>query len=55
MSAIEFMPEESLNELTKEELESINRELKDIEEGKIYTHETAHKIYEQYLSNMEST
>ena len=35
--------------LKKEELESINRGLKDIEDGRIHSHETARKIYEKYL------
>ena len=35
--------------LKKEELDSINRGLKDFEEGKIHAHETARKIYEKYL------
>ena len=35
--------------LKKEELESIKRGLKDFEEGKIQSHETARKIYEKYL------
>jgi len=35
--------------LNKEEIESINRGLKDFEEGKTHTHETARKIYEKYL------
>ena len=35
--------------LKKEELESINRGLKDFEEGRIHSHETARKIYEKYL------
>lgn len=35
--------------LNKEELESIERGLKDLEEGKIYSHETARKVYEKYL------
>ena len=35
--------------LKKEELESINRGLKDIEEGRIHSHETPRKIYEKYL------
>jgi predicted transcriptional regulator len=37
---------ESLN---KEELASINKGLKDFEEGKIHSHETARKVYEKYL------
>jgi len=35
--------------LNKEELESINRGLKDFEEGRTHSHETARKIYERYL------
>ena len=35
--------------LKKEEVESINRGLKDFEEGRIHSHETARKIYEKYL------
>lgn len=35
--------------LKKEELESIERGLKDLEEGKIHSHETARKVYEKYL------
>ncbi len=35
--------------LKKEELESIKRGLKDIEEGRVHSHEVAHKIYEKYL------
>jgi hypothetical protein len=35
--------------LKKEELASINRGLKDFEEGRIHSHETARKIYEKYL------
>ena len=35
--------------LKKEELESITRGLKDIEEGRIHSNETAKKIYEKYL------
>lgn len=35
--------------LKKEELESIERGLKDLAEGKIYAHETARKVYEKYL------
>lgn len=37
------------NSLKKEEIESINRGLKDIEEGRVHSHETARKIYEKYL------
>jgi hypothetical protein len=35
--------------LKKEELESIERGLKDLAEGKIHAHETARKIYDKYL------
>jgi len=35
--------------LKKEELESINRGLKDFEEGRIHSHETARGIYGKYL------
>jgi hypothetical protein len=35
--------------LNKEEIESINRGLKDFKEGKIHSHDTARKIYEKYL------
>lgn len=37
------------NSLKKEEIESINRGLKDFEEGRVHSHETARKIYEKYL------
>ncbi|HCY41095.1 MAG TPA: hypothetical protein DHV48_07030 [Prolixibacteraceae bacterium] len=55
MRAIEFIHEESLIEVTTEELKSINRGLRDFEEGKIHSNETARKIYERYLSNLQST
>ncbi|MCD4679124.1 MAG: hypothetical protein K8S00_01935 [Bacteroidales bacterium] len=32
-----------------EEIESINRGLKDFEEGRVHSHETAREIYEKYL------
>jgi len=35
--------------LKKEELESINRGLKDIEEGRVHSHESVKKLYEKYL------
>lgn len=35
--------------LNKEELESIERGLKDLEDGRIHSHETARKTYEKYL------
>jgi predicted transcriptional regulator len=35
--------------LNQEELESINRGLKDFEEGRTHSHDTAQKVYEKYL------
>nr|NQU91435.1 hypothetical protein [Bacteroidota bacterium] len=35
--------------LKQEELESINRGLKDFEDGNVHSNETARKIYEKYL------
>ena len=35
--------------LNKEELESIKRGLKDLEEAKLHPHEIARKVYEKYL------
>jgi hypothetical protein len=35
--------------LKKEEIESIKRGLKDISEGKVYSHETALEVYGKYL------
>lgn len=35
--------------LKKEELESIKRGLRNLEDGKIHSHETARKVYEKYL------
>jgi tryptophanyl-tRNA synthetase len=35
--------------LKKEEIESINRGLKDFEEGRTHSHDTARKVYETYL------
>ena len=35
--------------INQEEIESINRGLKDFEEGKTHSHDTARKIYEKYL------
>ncbi len=35
--------------LNKEEIESIEEGLKDLEEGRVHSHETARKIYEKYL------
>ena len=37
------------NELNQEEKESIDRGLKDIEEGRVHHHEAAQKLYEKYL------
>ncbi len=37
------------DELNKEEIESINRALKNIEEGKVHSHESVKKLYEKYL------
>ena len=37
------------DELNKEEIESISRGLKNIEEGKVHSHESARKLYEKYL------
>jgi hypothetical protein len=55
MTSEEFKPKEPSKEILKDELDSINRGLKDFEEGKIHSNETARKIYEQYLSNLEIT
>lgn len=35
--------------LKKEELDSIKRGLKDFEEGRTHSHESARKLYEKYL------
>jgi hypothetical protein len=35
--------------LNKEELKSIERGLKDLEDGKIHSYDTARKVYERYL------
>jgi predicted transcriptional regulator len=35
--------------LKKEEIDSINRGLKDFEEGRTHSHDTARKVYEKYL------
>jgi len=37
------------NEISISEKESIESGLKDIEEGRIHSHETARKVYEKYL------
>jgi len=38
-----------LDTLKNEEIESINRGLKDFEEGRTHSHDTARKVYERYL------
>ncbi|MFA5418937.1 MAG: hypothetical protein WC341_10815 [Bacteroidales bacterium] len=35
--------------LKKEEMDSINRGLKDFEEGRTHSHNTARKVYEKFL------
>jgi len=35
--------------LEKEELKSINRGLKDVEEGRTHSHDIAQQVYEKYL------
>ena len=35
--------------LNQEEIESIEEGLKDLEEGRIHSYETARKVYEKYL------
>jgi hypothetical protein len=35
--------------LSQEEIESIEAGLKDLEEGRVHSHETAKKVYEKYL------
>ena len=35
--------------LQQEEIESITKGLKDFDEGRIHSHDTAHKLYEKYL------
>ncbi len=42
-------PENEAIVLAKDELDSISRGLKDVEEGKIHSNETARKIYGKYL------
>lgn len=44
-----YNTEEQPIDLAKDELDSINKGLKDFEEGKIHSHETARKLYEKYL------
>jgi len=41
--------EEDSNDLIQEELESINNGLKDFEEGKTHSHDSARKLYGKYL------
>jgi len=36
-------------DIANDELESINRGLRDFEEGKIHSNETARKLYDKYL------
>lgn len=36
-------------DVANDELESINKGLRDFEEGKIHSNETARKLYEKYL------
>jgi hypothetical protein len=38
-----------MDTLKNEEIESINRGLKDFEEGRTHSHDTARKVYERYL------
>jgi predicted transcriptional regulator len=40
---------EDSDTLKKEELESINRGLKDFEEGRFYSHEEVRNVYEKFL------
>ena len=37
------------DEISSGEKESIERGLKDLEEGRVHSHETAKKLYEKYL------
>lgn len=52
---LKMIQEENINtsdwwdEINQEEKESIKRGLKDIEEGRVHSHETAKNIYEKYL------
>jgi len=41
--------EDWFKELTQEEIDSINRGLKDIEEGRVHSHESVKEIYGKYL------
>ena len=40
---------ESINEISEEEKESINKGLKDVEEGKVMPHSDVKKRYEKWL------
>ena len=42
-------PSDWWDEISIEEKESIQRGLKDIEEGRVHSHESAKSIYEKYL------
>ena len=55
MTHKEFNPIEPPIEINKDELDSINRGIKDFEEGKLHSNETVRKIYESCLSDLEST
>jgi hypothetical protein len=37
------------DEISSEEKESIERGLKDLEDGRVYPHDTVKKLYEKYL------
>ncbi len=43
------MTEDWSIDLSRNEIDSINRGLKDVEEGKVQSHESVKKIYERYL------
>jgi predicted transcriptional regulator len=43
--------EDWASNLTEVELESIKRGIKDIEEGKVHSHEKARNIYENFLKD----
>ena len=43
------MTEDWSIDVSKNEIDSINRGLKDVEEGKVQSHESVKKIYERYL------
>lgn len=55
MTSKEFKPKEPPFEIYKDELDSINRGLKDFKEGKMHSNESVRKIYKRYLSDSEST